>query len=102
MSSGPEPRATQSGGIAVTIGIHHLEGYVVGPLIIGRATGLHPTVLILSVIVGTKLGGVSGAFLAGPFAAAIAGYVANLSAVDVPTEDPGLDTAGRTCPTSRS
>ncbi|MGB5756124.1 MAG: AI-2E family transporter [Acidimicrobiales bacterium] len=76
--------------VGVTVGIHHLEGYVVGPLIIGRATGIHPAVLILSVIVGAKLGGVPGAFLAGPVAAAIAGWLMSPEPEAPPAAEPEL------------
>ena len=55
--------------IAVTVIIHHLEGYVVGPLVIGRRVGLHPVVLILAFVVGTLVAGVPGAFLGGPLTA---------------------------------
>ena len=60
--------------VAVTIAIHHLEAYVVGPRVIGRGTGLHPVVLILSLVIGISLAGIPGGFLAGPFAAAISGW----------------------------
>jgi predicted PurR-regulated permease PerM len=60
--------------VAVTIAIHHLEAYVVGPRVIGRGTGLHPVVLILALVVGISLAGIPGGFLAGPFAAAASGW----------------------------
>ena len=61
--------------VAATVAIHHLEGYVIGPRVIGRRTGLHPLALILAVAVGLKLAGVAGAFLAGPTLAVAAGLV---------------------------
>jgi predicted PurR-regulated permease PerM len=60
--------------VGVTIAIHHLEAYVVGPRVIGHGTGLHPVVLILSLVVGISLAGIAGGFLAGPFAAAVSGW----------------------------
>ena len=77
---------------------------MVGPLIIGRATGIHPAVLILSVIVGAKLGGVPGAFLAGPVAAAIAGWLMSPEPEAPPTAEPELVAAieGQRHPSSRS
>jgi predicted PurR-regulated permease PerM len=61
--------------VGATVAIHHLEGYVIGPRVIGRRTGLHPLALILAVAVGLKLAGVAGAFLAGPTLAVAAGLV---------------------------
>jgi predicted PurR-regulated permease PerM len=61
--------------VAVTVAIHHLEAYVVGPLIIGHRTGLHPVALIVAVAIGLKLAGVAGAFLAGPMMAAGSGWL---------------------------
>ncbi len=62
--------------VAVTVLVHHLEGYVVGPIIIGRHTGLHPVVLILALIVGVAVGGIAGGFLAGPIVSAASGWLA--------------------------
>ncbi len=71
VASGPTAAAVI---IAVTIVIHHLEGYVVGPLVIGRRVGLHPVVLILAFLLGVIVGGIPGGFLAGPTAAATSGW----------------------------
>ena len=61
--------------IGVTIVIHHLEAYVVGPRVIKHGTGIHPAVLILSLVVGISIAGVAGGFLAGPTAAAVQGWI---------------------------
>jgi predicted PurR-regulated permease PerM len=87
---GPAPALVLVG---VTIGIHHLEGYVVGPLVIGRHTGLHPIVLILALIVGVKLGGVPGGFLAGPIAAASVGWLAGGNRGIAGASNPAASTA---------
>lgn len=60
--------------VIVTVLIHHLEGYVVGPRVIGKRTGLHPVVLILALVIGIRVAGVAGGFLAGPIAAAASGW----------------------------
>ena len=60
--------------VGVTIAIHHLEAYIVGPRVIRHGTGLHPVVLILSLVVGISLAGIAGGFLAGPIAAAVSGW----------------------------
>ncbi len=82
--------------VGLTIVIHNVEGYLVGPLVLGRAVKLHPLAVLLSLSVGGVLAGIIGAFLAVPavaVAASVIGYVrekrsrdrrAELSAVVVP------------------
>jgi AI-2E family transporter len=48
--------------------VHLLEGYILGPRIIGRALGLHSVVAILALVAGTKLFGLWGAIFAAPLA----------------------------------
>jgi predicted PurR-regulated permease PerM len=55
--------------LGLTILIHHMEGYVVGPLVLGRKVRLHAVVIILALSVGTVVGGVFGAFVAVPVTA---------------------------------
>jgi predicted PurR-regulated permease PerM len=55
--------------VGLTILIHHLEGYLVGPLVLGRAVRLHPVAVLLALTTGGLLAGVVGAFLAVPVAA---------------------------------
>lgn len=52
--------------LAYFIGIHVLEGDILGPRIVGKALGLHPLVALLAVITGTELFGIPGAFFAAP------------------------------------
>lgn len=52
--------------VGVTIVIHSLEGYLVGPQVLGRAVRLHPVAILLALTVGTILAGVIGTFLAVP------------------------------------
>jgi len=52
--------------IGLTVLIHNLEGYLVGPLVLGRAVRLHPVAILVALTVGTILGGIVGAFLAVP------------------------------------
>jgi len=52
--------------VGLTVVIHNVEGYLVGPLVLGRAVRLHPVVILLSLTIGTILGGIIGAFLAVP------------------------------------
>jgi predicted PurR-regulated permease PerM len=48
---------------------HNLEGYIVGPLVLGRAVHLHPVAILIALTTGTILGGIIGAFLAVPLVA---------------------------------
>lgn len=73
--------------VVVTVVIHHLEGYIVGPIIIGRRTGLHPVSLILSLLVGSIVAGIPGAFIAGPIAATVSGWYASNGAAISTTPD---------------
>jgi predicted PurR-regulated permease PerM len=57
--------------VGLTVVIHHLEGYLVGPFVLGRAVRLHPVAVLLVLSVGTVLGGVVGAFLAVPTASVL-------------------------------
>jgi predicted PurR-regulated permease PerM len=50
------------------IGIHIIEGDVVGPRIVGEAVGLHPVVSIIALIAGAELFGIWGALFASPVA----------------------------------
>ena len=84
VASGPTAAAVV---IAVTILIHHLEGYVIGPMVIGRRVGLHPVVLILAFLLGIIVAGIAGGFLAGPFAAAASGWFSRTDTIATATID---------------
>jgi len=58
--------------VGVTIVIHNVEGYLVGPLVLGRAVKLHPVAVLLALAVGGVLAGIIGAFVAVPTAAVVA------------------------------
>ena len=58
--------------LAVIIIVQQVEGNVLQPLLQSKAMGLHATVVLLSVTVGSTLAGIVGAFLAVPVAATIA------------------------------
>jgi predicted PurR-regulated permease PerM len=59
--------------IGLTVVIHNLEGYLVGPLVLGRAVRLHPVAILLVLAVGTSLLGIVGAFVAVPITAVALG-----------------------------
>src|SRR5207253_6028193 len=50
--------------LGATIVIHNLEGYLVGPFVLGRAVHLHPVALLLALTTATILAGALGAFMA--------------------------------------
>lgn len=58
--------------LAIVIGVQQVEGNVLAPLVLGKATELHPLAVILSLTAGGVLLGVLGAFLAVPVAASVA------------------------------
>ncbi|MBV9041698.1 MAG: AI-2E family transporter [Acidimicrobiia bacterium] len=63
--------------IGATILVHNLEGYIVGPFVLGRAVHLHPVAILLALTTGTIVAGILGAILAVPvlsIALAIIGY----------------------------
>ncbi len=57
--------------VGVTIVIHNVEGYLVGPVVLGHAVRLHAIVVLIALSAGGAIGGVLGAFLAVPTTAAV-------------------------------
>lgn len=55
--------------LGVVLAVQQLEGNLLQPLILGRATNLHPLAVISALIAGGTLLGIVGAFLAVPVAA---------------------------------
>jgi predicted PurR-regulated permease PerM len=58
--------------LLIVIGVQQLEGNVLSPWLQGKTMNLHAAVVLLSVLAGGSLFGVTGAFLAVPVAASIA------------------------------
>ncbi len=54
--------------IVISILANQLEGHVFSPLILGRATNLHPVTVALAILTGLHLMGILGALLAVPLA----------------------------------
>lgn len=48
--------------------IHETEGNLLAPLLLGEQIGLHPVLLLLAILVGAELGGITGVLLAAPMA----------------------------------
>lgn len=64
--------------VAVVIGVQQLEGNVLEPFVLGRFVPLHPAVILVVLTIGALLGGVAGAFVAVPLAAAVTGGLIEL------------------------
>ena len=63
--------------LAVVIAVQQVEGNILQPVVMSRAVSLHPIAILLAVGAGAAVGGIVGAFLAVPTAAAgaaVAGY----------------------------
>jgi predicted PurR-regulated permease PerM len=76
--------------IGATVVIHNLEGYLVGPFVLGRAVHLHPVAVLLALTTGTILAGILGAFMAVPILSilvAIVSYYRGDQSDEVATED---------------
>jgi predicted PurR-regulated permease PerM len=66
--------------LALNVVVQQVEGNVLEPLIVGRATQLHPLAVIVALTAGAVTLGILGAFLAVPVAASLAravGYLRN-------------------------
>ena len=58
--------------------IQQLENYLIVPLVIGSIVKLNPVAVILSLLIGGKLGGIPGMILAVPITAVVAEFVRDL------------------------
>jgi putative heme transporter len=72
--------------LVLNIAVQQVEGNVLGPLIVGRATQLHPLLILASLAAGAILLGIVGAFLAVPITACIVRAVAYFLERDPSTE----------------
>lgn len=57
--------------LGILVAIQQLEGNVVAPYVLGRATALHPLAVLMALTAGSILLGVLGAFLAVPVTASL-------------------------------
>ncbi|GAA1038201.1 AI-2E family transporter [Virgisporangium ochraceum] len=55
--------------LATVLTVQSVEGYLLEPLIVGRAVRLHPVAVLLAVVAGGLVGGVGGAVIAVPLLA---------------------------------
>jgi predicted PurR-regulated permease PerM len=54
--------------LAYFVGVHVIEGDVVGPRVMARAVGIHPAVALLALVAGSELFGLWGALFGAPIA----------------------------------
>jgi predicted PurR-regulated permease PerM len=78
--------------VGLTVLIHNLEGYLVGPLVLGRSVELHPLAVLLVIAVGGVIAGIVGAFLAVPTAALVTTTVRFFRQTDLPVTEPPPET----------
>jgi putative heme transporter len=76
--------------LVLNIAVQQIEGNLLGPLIVGRATHLHPLLVLAAIAAGAVLLGIVGAFLAVPITACIVRAVQYVLERD-PTTDVGTD-----------
>ena len=66
--------------LALIVGVQQLESHLLAPILLGRATALHPLAVVAALTSGGVLLGVLGAFLGVPVAASVARAVGYLRA----------------------
>ena len=83
--------------LALNVAVQQIEGNVLEPLVVGRATRLHPLAVIVALTAGAVTFGILGAFLAVPVAASAARAIGYLRGdvhdpvADEMDDDEGLD-----------
>jgi predicted PurR-regulated permease PerM len=75
---------------ALVVAVQQAESNLLEPLILAKVIALHPLVVILSITAGVVSFGILGAFLAVPFAAAVARIV-DMVRGRTPTAGPGSE-----------
>jgi predicted PurR-regulated permease PerM len=93
VAHGPLVALLMFGGVIL---VQQIEAHVLQPFLTGRFVALHPLGVIVAIGMGVLLGGVAGALLAVPFAAAlnaVAQYLANYTAVGDDPEEAGTPDA---------
>ena len=69
--------------------LQFIEGNVLVPMVMKNTIGLSPFIVVVSLLIGSAAGGIVGAFVAVPFAAAAEVILERLQARDVPvTQEP--------------
>lgn len=74
--------------LAVVVGVQQLEAHILQPFLMGRWVSVHPLAVIVSLAGGVLVGGIAGALVAVPLAAAANAVVQHLAANTSPGDDP--------------
>jgi predicted PurR-regulated permease PerM len=74
--------------LAVVIGVQQLEGHILQPFLMGRWVSVHPLGVIVAIGAGVIVGGVAGALVAVPLAAALNAVVQHLASHTSVGDDP--------------
>jgi putative heme transporter len=77
--------------LAVVIAVQQIEGHILQPFLMGRWVSLHPLGVIVAIGCGVIVGGIAGALVAVPLAAALNAVVQHLAANTVPGDDPAQE-----------
>ncbi len=81
---------------SIYVVLQFVEGNVLVPMVMRNTIGLSPFIVIVSILVGGAAGGIVGAFIAVPAAAAIEVVLERLQARDVPiAQEPSTDGSSR-------
>ena len=89
VSHGPVVALLMLGGVIL---VQQIEGHVLQPFLTGRFVAVHPLAVIVAIGMGVLIGGVAGALLAVPIAAAVNAvgqYLAGYTAVGEEPEEAG-------------
>jgi predicted PurR-regulated permease PerM len=74
--------------LAVVIGVQQIEGHILQPFLMGRWVSVHPLGVIFALGAGVVVGGVAGALVAVPLAAAANAVVQHLASNTQVGDDP--------------
>ena len=91
--------------LAYFVGVHVIEGDLVGPRVMGRAVGIHPGVALLALVAGSELFGIWGALFGAPLAGLLQAVVTvawREVRVARIQEATSVTSAGETAPTRES
>lgn len=78
----------------VYVVLQFVEGNVLVPMVMKNPIGLSPFIVVVSLLLGTAAGGIVGAFVAVPLAAAVEVVLERLQARSIPvTQEPSIGTA---------
>ena len=64
--------------IFIYLGVQQLENSIIVPKVIGKSVGLNPLIVVIAILVGFKLGGILGALVSVPIAAALSVFVVDI------------------------